>query len=120
VRLPAKRRADAIAIPPLAGEETFSPSTRAWWRTVWSSPMAGQYLDVDVVPLTRLAVLVDRASRGELPERVLGEMRLLEDRFGLNAVSRRRLGWEVGTDRGDVAASSAGEDEARWLRAVSD
>jgi hypothetical protein len=82
--------------------------------------MAAQYLDVDVVPLSRLAVLVDRAGRGELPERVLGEMRLLEDRFGLNPVSRLRLQWEVATEQGEVAPSSAGEDESRWLRAVSD
>ena len=118
VRLPAERQ--VARIPPLAGEESFSPSTRAWWETVWSSPMASQYLDVDVVPLTRLAVLVDRAGRGELPERALGELRLLEDRYGLSPVSRRRLGWEVGADRGEVATSSAGEDESRWLRAVSD
>ena len=90
VRLPAERRAGSA--PPLAGEETFSPSTRAWWETVWRSPLAAQYLDVDVVPLTRLAVLVDRASRGELPERMLGELRLLEDRYGLSPISRRRLG----------------------------
>jgi hypothetical protein len=90
VKLPAERRKSGV-IPPLAGEKSLAPSTRAWWKTVWLSPMAGQYLDVDVVPLTRLAVLVECAAKGELPERVLGEMRLLEDRFGLNPVSRRRL-----------------------------
>jgi hypothetical protein len=78
------------------------------------------YLDADIPALSRLAVLVDRAASGELGERVLGEMRLLEDRFGLNPVSRRRLGWEVGTDQDEAAPSSAGEDESRWLRAVSD
>jgi hypothetical protein len=82
--------------------------------------MAAMYLDADIPALSRLAVLVDRAASGELGERVLGELRLLEDRFGLNPVSRRRLGWEVDTDRGKAAASSAGEDESRWLRAVSD
>lgn len=53
------------------------------WRASISTSM--------LVPLTRLAVLVECAAKGELPERVLGEMRLLEDRFGLNPVSRRRL-----------------------------
>jgi hypothetical protein len=44
-------------------------------------------------------VLVDRAASGDLGERVLGELRLLEDRFGLNPVSRRRLQWEVATEQ---------------------
>jgi Ser/Thr protein kinase RdoA (MazF antagonist) len=81
--------------------------------------MAAMYLDADVPALTRLAVLVDRAASGELGERVLGEMRLLEDRFGLNPVSRRRLQWEVEhVGRRDGVEGAVSEDEARWLRAV--
>ena len=98
----------------------MAASTREWWATLWRSPVAAKYLDVDVVPLSRLAVLVDRAASGDLGERVLWELRLLEDRFGLNPVSRRRLGWEVATEQSEVVPSSAGEDESRWLRAVSD
>jgi hypothetical protein len=83
--------------------------------------LAAPYLDVDVVPLSRLAVLVDRAGRGDLPERVLGELRLLEDRYGLNPVSRRRLGWEVEpVGRADGVEGATSGDESRWLRALAD
>lgn len=121
VRLPAEpvKRTKA---PTLEGADVLLPSTLEWWRLVWSSPVAAQYLDVDVPALSRLAVLMDRAARGELGERVLGELRLLEDRFGLNPVSRRRLQWELeqaGAENTSASATVSGGD-ARWLRAVSD
>src|SRR5688500_15436717 len=82
-------------IPPLRGSSTMLASTRRWWAAVWSSPMAAEFLDVDQFPLERLARMIDTFGRGEGTAALLGEIRQLEDRFGLGPVARRRLGWEV-------------------------
>jgi hypothetical protein len=93
-------------------------ATRVWWELVWSSPMAAVYLPADVPTLVRLAQLLDQ-QRGVASMRVLAEVRLLEDRFGLSPLARRRLQWEVDQSAG-VEPDAPVEEEGRWLRAVSD
>jgi hypothetical protein len=44
--------------------------------------------------LMRMAQLVDTMANGKASKDQLTEIRHLEDRFGLNPLSRRRLGWE--------------------------
>ncbi len=104
-------------IPTLPGAESFLESTRAWWAKVWSSPMAAVYLDADVPTIARLAGLIDRAVREEAGSRLLGEIRALEDRFGLSPLARRRLQWEV--EQAGAAPTASTNDEERWLRVVS-
>jgi hypothetical protein len=83
--------------------------------------MSMMFVAADVPALERLAGLVDRAARDEPSARVLSEIRMLEDRFGLNPAARRRLLWEI-EPTGDVVVHEKldEEDESRWLRAVSD
>ena len=88
-------------VPPLpkltteSGDElVWSPLTRAWWRDVWRSPMASEYLQADVHGLYRLAVLVD-AFWKRPSEKLAGEIRLQQQCFGLTPIDRRRLQWEV-------------------------
>lgn len=107
-----------IKPPELVGD--FGPEARAWWETVWASPMASVYLEADVPALTRLATLVDQAAKGDVGANVLAEIRQLEDRFGLSPLARRRLQWEL--EQVDATSTSAPPtaQEDRWLRAVSD
>src|SRR5690554_4240430 len=49
--------------------------TRAWWRNVWQSPMAGEYLDTDIDGLARLAMLVDLFYKSADPK-LMAEIRL--------------------------------------------
>jgi len=111
----------AKATPILPDSDGLLERTREWWKTVWSSPMAAVFLEADVAALARLASLVNRVHRGESSARLLGEIRALEDRFGLSPLARRRLQWEV-----DRAAAVAGggaavtETEERWRRVVSE
>ena len=104
-------------VPALPGKTGMLPATRAWWATVWASPMAAVYIEADVPALARLAGLLDRVQRGDTSSRLLGEVRALEDRFGLSPLSRRRLQWEL---EPVVAAPPPRDGEERWLRAVSD
>ena len=48
--------ATRVALPDL---RDWQPATRAWWETIWASPMADEWVDGDVPGLTALAVLVD-------------------------------------------------------------
>lgn len=103
-------------------------STRAWWKTVWASPMAAMWVEADLPALLRLAQLQDLTTREltgwthrplrvgdlELDEEtmvvrvtlagalvsatLLAEMRQLEDRLGLSPMARRRLQWEIADD----------------------
>jgi len=72
----------------------FHRLTRQWWKRVWESPMAGEYLPTDIDGLARIALLVDDYYNKPNRE-VLSEIRLQEARFGLSPVDRSRLQWEV-------------------------
>lgn len=100
--------------------------TRAWWRDVWHSPMAAEYLQADVHGLLRLAVLVDQFW-AEPSKDLAAEIRLQQQAFGLSPIDRRRLQWEV--ERLEEATAkrkrraertqSPAEDPRKVLRIVS-
>lgn len=87
---PSRRR-----VPPLPQrEEAWHSMTEAWWRDVWRSPMAAEYLQADVHGLYRLAVLIDRFwLTGS--ETLAGEIRLEQQSYGITPLDRRRLEWQV-------------------------
>lgn len=119
-------------------------STRAWWRTVWDSPMSVVWLDADLPALVRLAQMHDLTARQfaivregptpvlrDLDERVvavtfespvtaalLAEMRQIEDRLGLSPLSRRRLQWEVAHAQEALDSGAAKHDEVAEARAA--
>lgn len=66
--------------------------TLAWWQSVWSSPMASQYLESDYFTLLRLAVLQDKFWK-KPSNTVAAEIRMLERDFGLSPLNRKRLEW---------------------------
>jgi hypothetical protein len=75
-----------------------------WWRSVWTSPMASEYLDADM--RSGLYLLADLYQiRWTVEGRDLieasKEIRQQEVRFGLSPIDRRRLQWEV--ERAEVA-----------------
>jgi hypothetical protein len=111
--LPADGRKGAT--PALPGEE-WADSTRAWWATIWRSPMASVWQDADHDSLVRLARLRDEFARGELPVSALSAMQQLEDRFGLSPKARRALQWEI--TQGAESGIRTKPAQVRKLRAV--
>jgi hypothetical protein len=108
--LPAEgRKGDAPPLP--AGE--WLDSTREWWTTIWSSPMATIWVEADIEPLCRLACLKDEFDRGERGQLVA--IQNLEDRYGLSPKARRQLQWEI--KQGEVIEMPDRKQERR-LRAV--
>lgn len=75
-------------------DEGWHRMTRAWWRDVWQSPMAAEYLQADVHGLYLLAVLVDKFWLTS-SETLAGEIRLQRQCFGITPLDRRRLEWQV-------------------------
>lgn len=71
--------------------------TLAWWSDVWdptSNPFVGEYLKTDHHGLVRLALLEDYYYHTYDVE-ALKEIRLQEQRWGLDVLARRRIGWEI-------------------------
>jgi hypothetical protein len=63
------------------------------WLAWWSSPMAGQWLEADMVALRRALRLVDDAARGVRGAHTA--LTQLEDRLGLTPKARRYLMWDA-------------------------
>ncbi len=111
-------------VPEPVGARDWSEETLAWWRAVWTSPVADAlYLPGDAYPLARLGNMLESIRKGEASAAVMGEARQLEDRFGLSPVARRRLG--VFVDRRTAAeidgsaSAVVSLDEARFARVLS-
>lgn len=79
-------------LPPREGG--WSTMTMGFWRDVWSSPMAPEFVKADNHGLFVLAELVQQFW--EDPGRELAaEIRLQRQSFGLSPIDRRRLQWEI-------------------------
>ena len=52
------------ALPKRPGGGAWHASIPLWWESVWSSPMAAEYLVSDIHQLLRLAALIDAFNRG--------------------------------------------------------
>lgn len=114
------RTLDAKAKPkkvPVLPGQGWTAYAREYWKTIWSSPMATQYIAADVPALVRLTQLAERVGQGTIGVAALGEMRQLEDRFGLSPLARRRLSIDISTDLLATPAE-APQDDDRWLRVV--
>lgn len=82
------------ALPVRGGGETpWHPETVAFWKEVWASPMAAEFIAADVPGLVIVARLVDRFNYGDVG--LAAEIRLQRQCFGLTPLDRRRLQWEI-------------------------
>ena len=105
-------------IPELPTGIRWTKMTRAWWATVWSSPMATQWDEGDVPALVELALLRQKMMAGEFNLSTAVEKRSAA--FGLTPKGRRDLRWII-TDKDAERAGVAGvpdESPVRRLRAV--
>jgi hypothetical protein len=95
--------------PLLPRDRQWHNLTKRWWREVWASPMAGEFLKVDLNSLFILAVLIDRFWN-EPSKNLAAEIRLQQQAFGLTPLDRRRLEWQViqteeAKDKADIKRS---------------
>ena len=118
---PPKQLVTRTGRPP-AAPEGLSPAGRAWWRDVWTSPVASAWLASDKHLVVRLARLLDRIAEDEDGGyRALAEARSLEDRLGLSPLARLRLQWREpeGATQAKTTPARGGKPDDRFLRVVS-
>jgi hypothetical protein len=104
----------------------WHPRTVDWWKSVWASPMAVEFLDSDVHGLLTLAELEDEFHKSTDTRTRLDlvkEIRLQRQAFGLTPIDRRRLQWEVERVKGaeEKTTKKRGrpkKDPREYLRAV--
>ena len=106
-----RRRRYAPALP--RRDKGWHALTRAWWRDVWHSPMAVEFVEADKHALFRLAVLVDMFW-GEPSKELAAEIRLEQQAFGLTPIDRRRLQWSI---EEEAARRPAATDRDRQAQA---
>lgn len=109
--------------PALPRTRTWQTLTIAWWKDVWRSPMAPEFLQADVHGLYILADLVDRYWLMPGDTKLASEIRLQRQCFGLTPIDRRRLQWEVERveqtkSRGNKAPIRSVKDPRDILRLV--
>lgn len=92
--LPRSERRRTPSLPKRSDGQAWHPLTKTWWRDIWRSPMAAEYLRADLHGLYRLAMLVDRFWLDPKPT-LAAEIRLQQTCFGLTPLDRMRLRWEV-------------------------
>ncbi|MGE0554339.1 MAG: hypothetical protein AB7R55_13005 [Gemmatimonadales bacterium] len=101
--LPSEAEAARRTVPrlPARAGGPWHPKVVAWWRAVWRSPMAAEYLAADRGGLEILAELYQGVWSAPKGARALAtlaaEIRHQETRFGLSPIDRRRLQWSIAT-----------------------
>jgi hypothetical protein len=116
--LPAKRGGRTPSLP---AWRKWSPSTRAWWRALWTRPQAVMW-DQSGATLHVLAALYDDLIGGASDAaRVSAEIRQHEDRHGLSPKAMLQLRWRVVADEPKAAREPAGSvaERRKRLRVVS-
>lgn len=112
-------------LPPIRGK--WAPAVEAWWRDLWSSPMAVRFPPSEVSSLVMIARLrqdFERAKNARERREASSEIRLQERRWGLDEMSRRSLQWEFsgGDEDDDRVPAVLPKDETdprQALRVVS-
>jgi hypothetical protein len=109
----AQTRQRAPRLPKREGRE-WHTMTRAWWRDIWHSPMAAEYLNADMHALYRLAVLIDQYWQ-EPDSKLAAEIRLQQQAFGLTPLDRRRLEWTI--EQAEAASTRKAQRQVRRAHA---
>lgn len=106
--LSSEHNVKAPPLPKLDGVE-WQPITRKWWRELWASGMAPEYLAVHRYGLFRVAMLFNQFfdPDTELKQQLEIQVRLekAEADYGINPMAMRRLEWQIVETTDKQAAS---------------
>lgn len=91
------------------------PDCAQSWAALWTTPEASQWTSADVPAVARMVLMQSDGSVLE-DNRLLAELRQLEDRFGLNPYARRNMKW-VRADEPEPSAEPKGAP-VRRLHAI--
>ena len=100
------------SIPRLPRIDQWSADTLRWWKAIWRTPMATQWIESDIGALAVLAFVRQRLLDGDM--RLLREVRQLMDDFGLTPKGRQLRRWVVSEK--DAERAGINLDEVSDLR----
>lgn len=96
--LPDDTAVKAKEVPPLPDHrKDWHARAVSWWNRFWLSPMSDRLLESDIDELYVALELVQRFWESPSDARA-AELRRQVERFGKDAMSRRRLGWNIRED----------------------
>lgn len=96
--------------------------TVIWWRQVWTSPFASNYLEMDQQALINIAELQDAVNWNARDMKAQTELRLQRNAFGLTPLSRRGLQWEIVPEDPDTTGDAPpppGDESSNILEFLS-
>lgn len=88
----------SVRAPMLPKDVDWHPMVKRWWRDLWKSPMATEYITLDHSGLFRVAMLHNDFWTADTPkERAEAQVRLekADGDFGTSPLARRRLEWQI-------------------------
>jgi hypothetical protein len=94
-------------IPHLPRIYEWSEDTRRWWKAIWRTPMATQWLEGDVGHLSIVALVRQRFLEGDM--RLAREVRQSMDDFGLTPKGRQMRRWVISEKDAERAGISLGD-----------
>lgn len=105
-------------------EKEWHPAAVRNWNIRWQSPVAAEFIDVDVVALERLLRLEteqyeEHESGGKARVTVAVEIRQLEENLGLSLTKRYALDWTVARTDESRARTDGGTPAADYVDADS-
>jgi hypothetical protein len=103
--------------PPLPKRKgrTWEPLTKEYWNSIWRSPQADKFLDVDLMRLYMFIEIVDSFWKDPSLD-TLKEIRLQGQAFGLTPIDRLRLQWAVAEP--DSETKSAGKSTVKGAKSL--
>ena len=84
-------------LPKLPGRKAWPAEVKAWWSSVWKSPLRAEFIDVDYhrlldIAYLRLGLAEARSIGAHMgAQKLMAEIRLQEAVFGFTPGDRRRL-----------------------------
>ena len=108
--LPAAPAATAPDAP-----EHWSEQRKAWWASIWKSPMASLWIESDIFNLLDLGEMM------ELPKKSAehhAEIRQMRAHYGLTPASRKSLMWSIPQEDEATEEAEKQASTVRRLRAV--
>lgn len=87
-----------VKVPALPRDMVWHPLTRRWWHELWASPMATEFVDMDINSMLRVAQLYNDFWTAETPKQ-RAEIQIRLERadadYGTTPLARRRLEWQI-------------------------
>lgn len=109
---------DGDGVPELPQTIDWFPDVLKWWADLWASEARAEWIDADlhllIVAARLYQMMLDPSTKVTAAKALASEFRQIMVQFGLTAMARRSLQWEISKpDSGDSSKSRAKKAPAK-------